>query len=202
MTGNIHQSEQINPKQGQILVRLARLAIMEKLGQRIPGTGGRMLSESLTEKIFKEKAATFVTLEIGGQLRGCIGSLTATQSLAADVRQNGESAAFHDPRFAPVSLDEMKRVQIEISVLTSPQPLKYYNSNDLVSTLCPQVDGVIIKKGMAGATFLPQVWDQLPNPEDFLTHLCRKAGLDGDAWRDTPLNVSTYQVQYFEEGGG
>lgn len=201
MTGKIHQSVQIDPKQGQVLVRLARRAIMEKLGQRIPATEGRALTEALVEKIFKEKAATFVTLEIDRQLRGCIGSLTATQLLAEDVRQNAESAAFHDPRFAPLSLDEMERVQIEVSVLTSPQPLEYVDSNDLISILCPQVDGVIIKKGMASATFLPQVWEQLPDPKDFLTHLCRKARLDGYAWRDTRLDVSTYQVQYFEEAG-
>jgi AmmeMemoRadiSam system protein A len=201
MTDNIHPSKQINSKHGQVLVQLARRTIMEKLGQPISTAEDQALTEALTEKVFKKNAATFVTLEIEGQLRGCIGSLIATQSLAADVRQNAESAAFHDPRFAPMSLDEIERVQIEISVLTSPLPLKYDTSSDLVSALCPHVDGVIIKKGMASATFLPQVWAQLPNPADFLTHLCRKAGLDGDAWRDTPLNVSTYQVQYFEESG-
>ena len=201
MTDKNHQPEQLNPKQGQVLVRLARSTIMEKLGQRIPDVESLTLNHALAEKIFNQKAATFVTLEMNDQLRGCIGSLLATQPLAADVRQNAESAAFHDPRFAPVSLDEMDRIQIEVSVLTPPQPLNYVDSNDLISCLCPQVDGVIIQKGMASATFLPQVWQQLPEPEDFLTHLCRKAGLDGYTWRDAALKVSTYQVQYFKETG-
>jgi AmmeMemoRadiSam system protein A len=201
MTDKNHRPEQLNPKQGQVLVRLARWTIMEKLGQRIPDVESRTLTDALAEKIFNQKAATFVTLEMNDQLRGCIGSLIATQSLAADVRQNAESAAFHDPRFAPVSLAEMDRIQIEVSVLTPPQPLNYVDSSDLISCLCPREDGVIIQKGMASATFLPQVWEQLPEPEDFLTHLCRKAGLDGYTWRDTALKVSTYQVQYFKETG-
>ncbi len=201
MTDKNHQPEQINPKQGQVLVRLARWTILEKLGQRIPDAESRSLTHALAEEIFNQKAATFVTLEINDQLRGCIGSLIATRSLAEDVRQNAESAAFHDPRFSPVSLDEMDRVQIEVSVLTPPQPLKYTDSSNLISSLCPQVDGVIIQKGMASATFLPQVWKQLPRPEDFLTHLCRKAGLAGQSWRDKSLKVSTYQVQYFKETG-
>ncbi|RTZ97342.1 MAG: AmmeMemoRadiSam system protein A [Deltaproteobacteria bacterium] len=201
MTDKKHPPERINLEQGQVLVRLARRAIMEKLGRQIPDVERRALTHALAEDIFNQKAATFVTLEINNQLRGCIGSLIATRSLAADVRQNAESAAFHDPRFAPVSLDEMDRVQIEVSVLTPPQPLEYIDSGDLISRLRPRVDGVIIQKGMASATFLPQVWEQLPEPADFLTHLCQKAGLNGYTWRDSVLKVSTYQVQYFKETG-
>ena len=201
MADKSHQPEQISPEQGQVLVRLARWTIMEKLGRQISDAGSRALTHALTEEVFNRKAATFVTLEINGQLRGCIGSLIATRSLADDVRQNAENAAFHDPRFSPVTLDEMNRIQIEVSVLTPPTPLTYTDSDDLIAKLHPRVDGVIIQKGMASATFLPQVWDQLPRPADFLTHLCLKAGLDGYAWREPLLKVSTYQVQYFKEPG-
>jgi len=201
MTAHAHPTEQVNSKQGRILVQLARETIMKKLGQPISADEQRGLAAALDDPIFHEKGATFVTLTRHGQLRGCIGSLSAVQPLGQNVRRNAENAAFHDPRFAPLTPAEAEQVEIEVSVLTAPRPLTYTDADDLMATLRPGEDGVIIRKGAAGATFLPQVWDQLPDPVDFLTHLCLKAGLSGQAWRDTRLDVSIYQVQYFKEGG-
>jgi AmmeMemoRadiSam system protein A len=134
-----------------------------------------------------------------GELRGCIGSLVAEEPLVEDVRRNAKNAAFRDPRFSPLNSGELDEVDIEVSVLTDPVPLDYKDGADLAARLRPNIDGVIISQGRARATFLPQVWEQLPEPADFLAHLCRKAGLPMDAWQDGSLAVSTYQVQCFSE---
>ncbi|MBU0989478.1 MAG: AmmeMemoRadiSam system protein A, partial [Proteobacteria bacterium] len=149
--------------------------------------------------IFKERRGTFVTLTIGGNLRGCIGHIIPHESLIEGIRINAVNAAFKDPRFRPLSKKEWDRVKIEISILTDPKPLSYANADDLLRKLRPGIDGVIIKKGYHQSTFLPQVWEQLPQIEAFLNHLCLKAGLDGDEWKKGGLEVSTYQVQAFEE---
>jgi AmmeMemoRadiSam system protein A len=115
------------------------------------------------------------------------------------VRENAVNAAFHDPRFHPLRESEVGRTRIEVSILTEPKPLVFHDGRDLAGKLRVHVDGVIVRKGYAAATFLPQVWEQLPAPEDFLSHLCRKAGLPPDAWNRPGLKVSIYQVQYFEE---
>jgi AmmeMemoRadiSam system protein A len=117
----------------------------------------------------------------------------------AGVKRNANNAAFHDPRFAPLKANELDQADIEISILTEPQALEYRGSKDLLAKLRPHVDGVILRKGAASATFLPQVWEQLPKPDQFLSNLCRKAGLSADTWEKTQLEISTYQVQYFEE---
>ena len=114
-------------------------------------------------------------------------------------RKEKRLAAFHDPRFSPLSDQELEQVTIEVSVLSEPEPLTFQDGEDLLTKLRANVDGVIIRKGRASATFLPQVWEQLPRPEDFLSHLCAKAGLSSDAWKLSGLDVMTYQVQYFEE---
>ncbi|KPA16005.1 AMMECR1 domain protein, partial [Candidatus Magnetomorum sp. HK-1] len=106
---------------------------------------------------------------------------------------------FHDPRFSSLSEDEYDNIHVEVSVLTEPVPLEYEDANDLITKLKPNVHGVILRKGYASATFLPQVWDQLPTHESFLSHLCLKAGLPGDTWKKERLEIQTYQVQYFEE---
>ena len=116
-----------------------------------------------------------------------------------NVRANARNAAFNDPRFAPLTVDEWPRIQIEISVLSIPRKLTYPAAEALPDRLTPLVDGVVIRKGYASATFLPQVWKQLPRPQDFLAHLCLKAGLSADAWRSGDLEVETYQVESFEE---
>jgi len=115
------------------------------------------------------------------------------------VKRNAINAAFNDYRFSPLTAKEFAKVEIEISILSEPEPLEYKDSNDLIKKLRPNVDGVIIRKGYASATFLPQVWEQLIRPEDFLSHLCAKAGLPSDSWKNSKLEVLTYNVQYFEE---
>jgi AmmeMemoRadiSam system protein A len=185
--------------QGQALVTLARHTIMKKLGRKVPADEARSLEAALQDKAFNAHCGTFVTLKIDGQLRGCIGNLTSDASVANGIRENAINAAFRDPRFAPLSDRELDKVQIEVSILTEPRPLEFDDPRDLAAKLRVNVDGVILRKGYASATFLPQVWEQLPQPEDFLSQLCLKAGLPADAWQHPGLEVLTYQVQYFEK---
>jgi len=157
------------------------------------------MRSALSDASLQTRCGTFVTLKHHGRLRGCIGSLSASDPLAEGVRRNAINAAFHDPRFSPLTESELSQIEIEVSVLTEPQPLVFSDPEDLLRKLQPNVHGVIIRQGYASATFLPQVWDQLPQKEDFLGQLCLKAGLPRDAWKRGALQVSTYQVQYFEE---
>jgi AmmeMemoRadiSam system protein A len=146
--------------------------------------------------------ASFVTLTLhGGALRGCIGSLVARRPLVEDIRANALAAAFEDPRFSPLTREELPYIAVEISVLTEPEPLTYRDPQDLIAQLRPHVDGVVIQQGWRRATFLPQVWEQLPIPDEFLSHLCYKAGLPAAAWQKGDLAVSVYQVRIFEEEG-
>ncbi|MFC1523982.1 AmmeMemoRadiSam system protein B [Thermodesulfobacteriota bacterium] len=191
--------EQFNKTHGQTLVRLARQSISEKLGQAIDSNAVDKLRNDLADECFAAKRGTFVTLHIKGQLRGCIGNLSATDSVVQGVKRNAVNAAFNDHRFKPLSPDEFDKIDIEISILSEPAPLAYNGPDDLIAKLRPGIDGVIIKKGFHNATFLPQVWEQLPRTEEFLAHLCRKAGLPTDAWRTAGLEIMTYQVQYFAE---
>ena len=188
----------LNDQQGQVLLKLARKTIADKLGVQTV-EDETSLEEKLTDRAFEAKRGTFVTLNIGGSLRGCIGCLTATESIKDGIRRNAINSAFNDNRFMPLTGDEFKKLDIEISILTEPQELDYTDSEDLISKLQPNVDGVIIRKGIASATFLPQVWEQLPRVEDFLGHLCMKAGMPSDMWKTSRLGVSTYQAQKFKE---
>ena len=199
MQNKTNSSKQLSASQGDVLVQLARQTLMEKLGKTVPPAESEPLKAALSDQCYQLHNGTFVTLKINGRLRGCIGNLTATEPLSEGVRRNAINAAFHDPRFAPLTEPELEQAEIEISILTEPQPLDYTDGSDLLNKLRTNIDGVIIRKGHASATFLPQVWEQLPEPEDFLSHLCMKAGLSSNAWRDTKLEVQTYQVQYFEE---
>lgn len=199
MPNNHRRSQNLSEVQGQLLVSLARHTLMERLGKQIPQAEIDSLNTALKDSCFKSLCGTFVTLKINERLRGCIGNLTSDTPLASGVRRNAINAAFHDPRFEPLSTSELERVEIEISILSQPQPLQYRDADDLINKLRPQIDGVIIRKDQASATFLPQVWEQLPRPQDFLAHLCMKAGLAADSWQNPELEISTYQVQYFEE---
>ena len=202
MHSHHRRSHNLSEIQGQVLVRLARHTLMEHLEKKIPQAEIDSLKSALKDPCFKSSYGTFVTLKINENLRGCIGNLTSDTSLESGIRRNAINAAFHDPRFAPLSTAELDRVEIEVSILSEPQPLKYRDGDDLVKKLQPHIDGVIIRKDHASATFLPQVWEQLPRPQDFLSHLCAKAGLAKDSWKNPELEVSTYQVQYFEEHRG
>jgi len=187
----------LTEKQGNILLRLARQTIEEQLGLT---AASPVQAEELDDPELRQHCGVFVTLNKRGNLRGCIGSLLGVESIVDGVRRHAVNAALHDHRFPMVTADEVAELQIDISVLTPPQNLAYTDGNDLLQKLRPQVDGVILKvPGGAGATFLPQVWEQLPITEMFLDHLCLKAGLAKDSWRSGELTVQTYQVQHFEE---
>lgn len=140
--------------------------------------------------------ATFVTLEIDGALRGCIGVLDARRPLVEDVAHNAFAAAFQDPRFPRLHPDEFPRLTIKISVLTPPEPLEFASQSDLLDRIRPGVDGLILTDQGRRGTFLPSVWEQLPDPASFLEHLKRKAGLPFGYWSDT-LRVSRYATESF-----
>jgi AmmeMemoRadiSam system protein A len=193
------KSKKIEAAQGQYLVKLARQTIREQLGQPVDSRLTEVLARALTDQVFQEKRGVFVTLHKHGQLRGCIGSLTGSRAIVDGVRENAVNAAFNDYRFRPVSGDEVEDLEIEVSILTKPQHLDYGGADDLLARLHPGVDGVIVRLGGFSATFLPQVWEQLPEPAAFLNHLCQKAGLAPQEWRRGQLEVQTYQVQYFTE---
>jgi AmmeMemoRadiSam system protein A len=187
----------LSNQQGQVLVRLARQEIELHLGV---APSRPVTAEELRDPALHEQCGVFVTLHKRGDLRGCIGSLTAVESIVDGIRRHALNAAFHDYRFEPLTAAELPMLHVEISVLTDPQPLAYANADDLPRRLRPGVDGVILQgPGGASATFLPQVWQQLPEADQFLNHLCRKAGLTQEVWRSRTLAVFTYQVQSFEE---
>lgn len=177
----------------KILLDLARKAISRELN------AGEDLPETSKEPIFHQQAATFVTLKISGRLRGCIGTLEPVASLWKSVHDNALSAAFHDHRFSPLQSPELEKVEIDISILSPSSLLEYSDSRDLLKKLQPGVDGVILKDGNSGATFLPQVWKQLQSAEQFLGQLCRKAGLEETAWQDRRLEIRVYRVLSFGE---
>ena len=175
------------------LLELARQSLEAKLrGETLPPLNAKTSH-------LQADGATFVTLTKKGRLRGCIGTLEAYRPLAEDVQEHAIAAALHDPRFPPLKADELTQIEIEISHLTTAAPLEYENADDLLAKLRPKIDGVILKDGFKRATYLPQVWDQLPNAEEFLNHLCQKMGLPEDAWRYKKLDVLTYQVEEFHE---
>lgn len=186
-------------QQGETLLRLARRTLTRRIDPQRTLPPDPTATTSPSEACFATHCGTFVTLKKAGRLRGCIGNLLPNSSVWEGVRRNAINAALHDPRFKPLDAAELDQVSISISILSQPQPLIYADANDLINKLRIDVDGVIIQKGAAQATFLPQVWSQLPDPEAFLGHLCLKAGLPQTAWRQADLNVFTYQAQYFDE---
>jgi AmmeMemoRadiSam system protein A len=149
--------------------------------------------------LLREQGACFVTLTYRGYLRGCVGALEPYQSLVEDVREHAIAAAFQDYRFPPVQANEIKDIEIEISYLTRPERLEYKDPDELMKILRPSIDGVVIRDGMKRATFLPQVWEKIPDPEEFLEQLCLKMGSPADLWRRKKLDVMTYQVEEFHE---
>jgi len=186
---------QLTEEEGRYLLSVARKTIEQK----ISNLEAQVEFDSFDSNKFSEKRGTFVTLTIDDGLRGCIGNIIPQESLLDGVKANAINAAFCDPRFRPLSGKEWEKVKIEISILTDPKPLDYSNRKDLLEKMRQGTDGVILKKGYNQSTFLPQVWEQLPDKKEFLTHLCLKAGLDGHEWEKEKLEVLTYQVQAFEE---
>lgn len=147
----------------------------------------------------RQEGACFVTLTLNGKLRGCVGSLEAKQPLVDEVQDRAVSAAFNDFRFSPLREEELPAVNLEISYLTPPETLDYQAPDELIDRLKPGRDGVILSDGIRKATFLPQVWDQLPTPEEFLGRLCLKMGARPELWKQKPLQVEVYRVEKFRE---
>ena len=188
----------LTPEEKQRLLQLAREALEHGVrGQELPPVDWEALPPRL-----REPGASFVTLYQGGNLRGCIGGLEPRWPLAEDVRVHAVAAALQDPRFPPVTPQELPDIEIEVSVLSPLQPLSYRTPEDLIRHLRPGVDGVLLEDPESGAraTFLPQVWEKLPDPRAFLSHLALKAGLPPDAWLHRPLRIWTYQVEEFRGG--
>jgi len=173
------------------LLKLARESIQEVL-QAEHTIDRKTLLE--TYPVLGEKMATFVTLTIDGELRGCIGSLIAQRPLIDDIIHNAKAAAFQDPRFSPITTSEYLHTAIEVSILTTPEPVSYNDINDLRTKIRPNIDGVILSLGSHQATFLPQVWEQLPSFDDFFAHLGAKAGLGSNVLQQHP-DILVYQVE-------
>jgi AmmeMemoRadiSam system protein A len=175
---------------GGLLLALARGAIAEALGLAFaPAPAHPRLAE---------RGASFVTLQARGELRGCIGSLNAHRPLGQDVAHNALGAAFRDPRFPPVTVAEWPQLAVEVSLLSRPDFLDFKSEEEVLARLRPGVDGVIFFNGCQQATFLPQVWEQLPEPRHFLAALKRKAGARADYW-GTKVMIATYQVEKWRE---
>jgi uncharacterized protein len=187
--------DQLTDEEKQALLRMAR----EALRQAVAGHTLPPLSLPTLPSALRRQGASFVTLTIGGQLRGCIGALEPYQPLAEDVREHAVAAALEDPRFPPVSPQELDSIEIEISRLTFPKDLVYTDAEDLLDRLHPHTDGVILRDGFHRATFLPQVWEKIPDKAEFLDNLCYKMGESPDTWRRKHLDVQVYQVEEFRE---
>ena len=168
-------------EQKKILLRVARDSIAHGLKSGRPAS----IQAKEFDDVLREERATFVTLERAGQLRGCIGMLAACRPLIVDIAQNAFAAAFEDPRFPPLSTDELADLDIHISILSLPEPMTVADEEDLLKQLRPGVDGLIIQDGARKATFLPAVWEDLTDPREFLHHLKRKAGMRPDHWSTT-----------------
>lgn len=196
--GNHQVTGEFSRQDGDVLVELARITIARKLGITIDKNDKETIDKKLQNNCFSKKRGTFVTLHKNNRLRGCIGNLSPGASVKEGVKDNALNAAFRDPRFSELTKSEFEDIAIEVSILSTPKKLNYSGPEDLLNKLRPGIDGVIIKRGFNRATYLPQVWDQLPVPEEFLSRLCRKAGLSGNEWKKGTVTVMTYQAQYFE----
>jgi len=178
--------------QGPVLIALAQQAVEARLGIEVDTV------EGADANWLREQAATFVTLSKNGALRGCIGTLEAHRPLIDDVQANAVAAAFHDPRFAPLTAKELAALRIEVSLLAAMQPLPVGDELDACAKLRPGVDGVVLEYGPHRGTFLPQVWAQLPEPMQFMAHLKQKAGLSADFWH-ADIRLFTYQVEKYRQ---
>jgi len=176
------------------LLKFARSVIESALDRNVK----TIRPETVVSEL-NEKKGCFVTLHKKGVLRGCIGTIEPIKSLMTAVEDNALNAAFRDPRFPSLTLNELAEVDLEISVLTPPTVLEYQDVGDLKDKLKPGIHGVILSKGGRSATFLPQVWEQLPDIEVFLGHLCQKAGMDDSCWKEKETVIKVYEVEYFSE---
>ena len=187
--------DKLTPEEKQVLLKMARQSLEAGVrGIPLPALALATLTPAL-----QAEGASFVTLTVHGDLRGCIGALQPYQSLAEDVREHAVAAALEDPRFPQVQENELAKIQIEVSRLTIPMPLDYKDTEDLLAKLQPGVDGVILRDGFRRATFLPQVWEKIPDAAAFLANLCYKMKAAPDTWKRKHLEVLVYQVEEFHE---
>ncbi|MGD8925745.1 MAG: AmmeMemoRadiSam system protein A [Thioalkalispiraceae bacterium] len=182
----------LNQQEQQQLINLAKESIQYGLEH------GQRLSVDINDfpATLTPVRASFVTLKINNQLRGCIGTLTAHSPLVIDIADNSFAAAFKDPRFPPLSKAEFESLEYHISILSEPEPMKVQSEEDLLTQLRPDIDGLVLHEGNRRSTFLPSVWESLPEPRSFLEHLKQKAGLPADYWSDT-IHFERYTVEEF-----
>jgi uncharacterized protein len=188
--GEMNMPDQNQDERGEVLLPIARAAIARVLN--VPHTADE------SAPWLAEHGACFVTLTQFGELRGCIGSLQARQPLLADVKGNAVSAALRDPRFTPLSAKELDITEIEVSLLSTTQAMVVRDEADALAQLRPNVDGIVFEYGFYRSTFLPQVWENLSQPRDFLAMLRRKAGLPDDFWAEE-VKLSRYSVTKWRE---
>jgi AmmeMemoRadiSam system protein A len=180
----------VSTRPGQTLLPIARATIALALS--------RAHDADEAAAWLQEQAACFVTLTQGGRLRGCIGTLQAHRSMLADVKANALAAAFHDPRFAPLSATELDHTEIEVSLLSPMQAMDFSSEAEALARLQPGIDGVVLEFGPYRSTFLPQVWAQLPTPGEFIAQLKYKAGLPPDFWSEG-VKLQRYTVSKWKE---
>jgi AmmeMemoRadiSam system protein A len=175
----------------ELLLEIAKSAILNEFTKK------ELNRDAILKKYpeLGEKGAVFVTLKKGGDLRGCIGSLIAYRSLLEDIISNAKASAFHDPRFKPLDRGELSQIDIEISILSPYKMVMYRDKEDLKRKIRPNIDGVILKLGTYQATFLPQVWETLPDFDLFFANLCRKAGVESLDCLDKQPTIFVYQVE-------
>jgi AmmeMemoRadiSam system protein A len=176
-----------------VLAEVATRSVLEAVGQQ------RRFDPDLTDypPSLRRPGAVFVTLRRGGALRGCIGTMEPVMPLVHAAADRARAAAFDDPRFPPVGRRELEDLQVEVSVLTPMEPFTVAGYDDLVATLRPSVDGLLVEAGSYRATFLPAVWEQLPRPDGFVAALWRKAGLPPRAW---PQGICTWRYRAQHSG--
>ncbi len=179
-------------RRGEILLKIARSTIANELGLG-------PVFEPVLEPWMQEDEATFVTLTIDGELRGCIGTVEAYRPLLADLRSHASAAAFSDPRFSPLTPEEYPKLHVEVSVLSALEEIKFVDEADALSKIRPGVDGIVFEAGLHRSTFLPQVWEKLPDVRKFMAHLKMKAGLPPDEWPGN-AKLHRYTLIKWEEG--
>jgi len=176
---------------GEVLIPIARAAILSAFG--------KPYGEAAEDfPWLHEKGASFVTLTQNQKLRGCIGTLEAHRPLLIDVKANANAAAFHDPRFSPLTEQELDNTRIEISLLSAMQAIEFSGERDALKQLQPGIDGIVFEFGRYRSTFLPQVWEQLPDASVFMAHLKQKAGLQPEFW-DEEIKLYRYTVSKWKE---
>jgi AmmeMemoRadiSam system protein A len=193
-TNSTERSRPLEPPQRASLISVARRSIEHGLDYGRP----LMVVPSEYHRDLAAERASFVTLQKLGQLRGCIGHLEAVQPIVVDVADNAFAAAFRDPRFPLLNADEWPEVEVHLSLLTVPEAMHFRDEADLIAQIRASEDGLILQDGPNRGTFLPSVWESLPDPVEFLAHLKRKAGLPAHHW-SRQIEIYRYQTESFGE---